>query len=395
MKDRVIDIAIVGGGLAGGLIALALAERRPALQLALIERGPIFGGNHIWSFFGTDVDPAHHWLVEPLIAARWDGYQVRFPGHSRALSTSYRSVAGERLDARLRAILPSEALLTGCDVASLAPDEVTLADGRVITANAVIDARGPGAMAHMTGGWQKFLGQMLVLDRPHGLDRPVIMDARVEQHEGYRFIYCLPFSPTRIFVEDTYYSTDPALDMDLLRARIRAYADASGWKVNAVEREETGVLPVIAGGDFDAFWRAGPQGIARAGSRAALFHPVTSYSLPAAVCFAIALAGLDDLSGPALARHSHAWAKKHWHSGAFYRKLSQLLFGAAAPERRYKILERFYTMPEGLIERFYAERTHLADKGRILAGKPPVPIAGALASLSGRGYPLASLGRAA
>ena len=47
---------------------------------------------------------------------------------------------------------------------------------------------------------------------------------------------------------------------------------------------------------------------------------------------------------------------------------------AAAPQNRYRVLERFYRMPEGLIERFYAGRSTLADKARLLAGKPPVPV---------------------
>ena len=97
------DIAILGGGLAGGLIALALAQRRPELKLALIEQGDCFGGNHVWSFFASDVAAKDAWLVEPLVAARWHGYDVHFPGHSRLLTTPYRSIISERLDSALRA----------------------------------------------------------------------------------------------------------------------------------------------------------------------------------------------------------------------------------------------------------------------------------------------------
>ena len=56
----------------------------------------------------------------------------------------------------------------------------------------------------------------------------IVMDAIVDQAEGYRFVYCLPFAPDRLLVEDTYYATDPGLDPDAVEARIRAYAESRG-----------------------------------------------------------------------------------------------------------------------------------------------------------------------
>jgi lycopene beta-cyclase len=392
MQPRGIDIAILGGGLAGGLIALALARLRPDLRLLVIEQGAHFGGNHVWSFFASDTAPGDEWLVEPLIEARWDGYDVRFPGHSRHLSTPYRSVTSERLDEALRAALPAEALMTGASVERFSQDSVTLG-GETMAAGCVIDARGASGLTGMAGGWQKFLGQILRLDRPHGLAHPVVMDAAVEQVDGYRFVYCLPFSETEVFVEDTYYAEDPALDLPALRARIAAYAAAQGWSVAEVLREETGVLPVVGAGSFAAFWAECGSGgePARAGARAALFHPLTSYSLPDAVRFAMQISRLPDLSGAAVAEASYACARSHWRRGSFYRMLTRMLFGAAEPARRYKMLERFYRLPEPLIRRFYAGQSTRADALRILAGKPPVPIGAAMASILGRGRPLAPL----
>jgi lycopene beta-cyclase len=42
------------------------------------------------------------------------------------------------------------------------------------------------------------------------------------------------------------------------------------------------------------------------------------------------------------------------------------------------VLQRFYRLPEPLIARFYAGQSSVADRIRILAGKPPVPISRAL-----------------
>jgi lycopene beta-cyclase len=72
-----------------------------------------------------------------------------------------------------------------------------------------------------------------------------------------------------------------------------------------------------------------------------------------------------------------------------------MLFGAGEPQNRFRMLERFYRLPEPLIERFYAGRTTRTDALRIIAGRPPVALLGAMASLAGGGRALAALDRAA
>jgi lycopene beta-cyclase len=76
-------------------------------------------------------------------------------------------------------------------------------------------------------------------------------------------------------------------------------------------------------------------------------------------------------------------ARRAWDRRGFYRMLDAMLFRAAEPEERYRILERFYRLDPGLIARFYAGRSTMTDKARILMGKPPVPVARALAAIRG------------
>jgi len=68
----------------------------------------------------------------------------------------------------------------------------------------------------------------------------------------------------------------------------------------------------------------------------------------------------------------------HYREEKFLRLLNRMLFRAAKPENRYKVLQRFYGLSEPLIERFYAGQYTRKDQLRILAGKPPVPIHKAL-----------------
>ncbi|HWU94203.1 MAG TPA: lycopene beta-cyclase CrtY, partial [Sphingomonas sp.] len=262
------DVAIVGGGLAGGLIALALRRRRPDVDVRIVEGGSRIGGNHLWSFFASDVAPADRWLTAPLICHGWRSYDVAFPALSRTLRTGYYSIESRRLDHVVRAELPEPAILTRRQVTEVTPAAVLLADGDRIEARGVIDCRGPADLSMLHCGWQKFYGRELELGTEHGLERPLVMDATVEQLDGYRFLYALPFSSTCVFAEDTYYSDTPDIDVAALGGRIDAYAGARGWRVERVVREEGGALPVVMGGDFEAYWRAGGDKVAKAGSRA-------------------------------------------------------------------------------------------------------------------------------
>ena len=377
------DLAIAGGGLAGCLIALALRDKRPDLDVRLIEGGAQFGGNHLWSFFSSDVATADRWLVAPLVSHAWKAHQVRFPAVHRVLDCPYYSIESDRLDALMQQKLPEQARMTGRKVLAAGPTAVVLADGDRIVAKGVIDARGPGDLDLLDTGWQKFVGRELELAEPHGIDTPTIMDATVEQIDGYRFVYTLPVAATRMFVEDTYYSDSPALDRAALVDRIDRYANDHGWRMEQVVREEAGVLPVVLDGDFDEYWRSGGNKVAKAGMRAGLFHPTTGYSLPDAVRLATLIARTSDLSGAALHDLTRDFARSAWKARGFYRLLDRMLFRAAAPAERYRVLERFYRLDPSLIGRFYAGRSTMTDKARVLAGKPPVPIGRAIAAMRG------------
>jgi lycopene beta-cyclase len=377
------DLAIVGGGLAGGLIALAVHAGHPQAEIRLIEGGAHLGGNHLWSFFASDVIPADRWLIGPMISHSWTRYDVAFPDHSRTLKSPYHSIESRQFERVVLAALPASSILLDRQAIEVTHTTVQLADGDQIEAKGVIDCRGTGDLSTLQLGWQKFLGRELVLRRPHDLERPMVMDATVAQQDGYRFVYCLPFAPDRIFVEDTYYSDDRTIDAPTLGSRIDAYVAARGWQIESIAREESGALPVAIGGDFEAYWRSGGHGVAKAGMRAGLFHPLTSYSLPDAVRTAALVAQSSNFEGVALHDLLHRYAARTWRSRRFYRLLAAMLFKAAEPEERYRILARFYRLDEGLIRRFYAANSNLGDKIRVMTGKPPVPIGRAVRAITG------------
>ncbi|MBU1348259.1 MAG: lycopene beta-cyclase CrtY [Alphaproteobacteria bacterium] len=379
------DLILVGGGLASSLIAWRLALDRPDLTVVVVERDRRLGGEHTWSFFDGDISIEDRAWLAPATPHRWEGgHEVYFPGLSRVLSTPYNSLTSGRLHDVVAPIL-GDRLVRG-EAVEVSPDGVILADGTALRARGVIDARGPAPTPHLDLGWQVFVGRTVRLTLPHGLTRPTIMDATVSQEDGYRFIYLLPFDDRTVLVEDTRYIDAPRLDRETLGRRIDSYILSRGWTVEAVAGEEEGILPIALDGDIDAFWAEGPP-VARAGLAAALFHPTTGYSLPDAVVTARLIAGADDLSSAGLRRLTERHSRTVWADRAFYRLLDRMLFRAAEPGERWRVLKRFYGLPEPLVRRFYAGRSTTLDKARILAGKPPVPIGLALKQLreSGQG----------
>ncbi len=371
-----VDVLIVGGGLAGSLAAWRLGTQRPDVRVRLLEAGATLGGNHTWSLHATDVAPSALAWLAPLVEARWPRHAVVFPAHRRVFEQPYLSLTSSRLHTVVGDAL-GDRVDFGVSVAAMTPTQVTLADGGTIDAAVVIDARG-ATPVQVPLGWQTFLGQELVCAEPHGVDMPVIMDATVPQVGGFKFVYVLPFSATRLLVEDTAYADTPGVNVSEGRAAIAAYVAARGWRVREIVREETGSLPIPLGGDVAAFW---PDDVPRLGMRAGLFHPTTGYSLPDAVATADLVAAVNPLDANRVYSEVRHFATTRWRTRGFFRMLNRLLFRAAAPEARARVLEQFYRRSPELIARFYAGELTTVDRLRVLSGRPPVGVLRALANL--------------
>ena len=368
-QSSAVGHVIIGGGLAGGLVALALANQGRGGDVVLIERDDRLGGNHTWSFHDTDLEEQGHALIQPLVTNRWSSQEVRFPGHQRTLRAGYASVTTDSfhhvVTKQLRAA--GARVLLGQGVRDVGSSVVRLDDGTAVAGDVVIDARGPEAgEAADRLGFQKFVGLELQLRVDGPWSQPVVMDATVPQLDGYRFIYVLPFSSRRVLIEDTMYSGSPVMDSADVEQRVMSYAAAHGAIVDRVLRRETGVLPLplrsaqATGSDTSSI---------PVGYRGGFFHPVTGYSLPLAVRVALAVAGARTRA-EAVA-NIRRLSRRLEPQRRFGCLLNRLLFEAMPAAERWTALERFYRMPEPTIARFYASRSTLWDRARMLLGRPP------------------------
>jgi len=387
MPEKQADMIIVGAGLSGLLTAWRCLDVNPSLKILMIEASDKIAGDHTWSFNLTDVDESLREWIKPFIAYEWDSYDVKFPKRERTLDITYCTGNSETLRACIQPHIESGRLAVKLStrVIDLQPDHVILDNKQKLSAKCVLDARGFEPNENVFLGYQKFVGRTIRTKEPHGLKRPIIMDATVEQLGGYRFVYCLPFTEHEILVEDTYYTDGAGLSENDVTARVDDYINAKGWGDHELVRQEKGVLPITLAVE-DKYFDAPALGI-----RGGFYHAVTGYSFPKALenadwlAFKLELWGADwdaETSDHTLQVNRTVHRKEE----TFLRLLNRMLFHAAKPEERYTVLQRFYGLNQGLIERFYAGKLKWYDKLRILIGKPPVPVSKALYNFSEKAF---------
>jgi lycopene beta-cyclase len=202
--------------------------------------------------------------------------------------------------------------------------------------------------------WQHFTGVVVELPEPIlETETATLLDFRTAAHGDFRFVYALPFSPTRLFVEHVSHL---ACDHDLaISAWLREVLGVESWRV--VEREN-GATPLFAGPPRET------GRVRRIGVVAGMARTCTGYALTRMWRDAEAQA-------ESLSRWGHPRARGRGH---FLSRTADAYFLdrlAHAPDELPRLMRALFSnAPGDAVLGFLDDRATLAEKRAVAAAMP-------------------------
>jgi lycopene beta-cyclase len=360
-SDRNYDLAIVGAGPAG--LALAAEALDLGARVAVVDPEPERQWTQTWCAFAPDLPTG------VPIAERWESAEVRLDDRTVVDPRPYVQVDGSALQAQLLERLRGADLISGT-VSGSTSGGLRLDDGTEIRATPV-DCSG---VAQILGGagrptaFQTAWGLEIETDgHPWNPESAVWMDLTALQAQP-SFLYALPRSSTRVFVEETSLAARPAMPLALLERRLTDRLERLGVKVTHLHATERCSIPL----DMPT-----SNGLAF-GAAAGMVHPATGYLLSRV------LAGAQSFAAAIAAGGADAELQKL--RGARSRGLHLLgldvLVGCDGAELA-GFFDTFFALPPTARERFLAVQPRILDTsltmGRMFLSAP-IPLKRRLAA---------------
>lgn len=288
-KGLVVDLAVVGGGPAGLAVAQQVSEA--GLSVCSIDPSPRL----IWpNNYGVWVDEFEAMDLLDCLDTTWSGAAVFINDHSKKdLDRPYGRVNRKQLKSKmLQKCVSNGVEFHQAKVIKVIHEEskslLICSDGVTIQASVVLDATGFARCLVQydkpyNPGYQVAYGILAeVEEHPFDVDKMVFMDWRDSHLNDYKnmkernekiptFLYAMPFSSNRIFLEETSLVARPGLPMKDIQERMVARLKHLGIKVKAIEEDEHCVIPM--GGPLPVL----PQRVIGIGGTAGMVHPSTGY----------------------------------------------------------------------------------------------------------------------
>ncbi|KAK6945191.1 hypothetical protein RJ641_026293 [Dillenia turbinata] len=288
-KGLVVDLAVVGGGPAGLAVAQQVSEA--GLSVCSIDPSPKL----IWpNNYGVWVDEFEALDLLDCLDTTWSGAVVFIDDKSKKdLDRPYGRVNRKQLKSKMM----QKCILNGvhfhqAKVVKVIHEEskslLICNDGVTVQAAVVLDATGFSRCLVQydkpyNPGYQVAYGILAeVEEHPFDVNKMVFMDWRdshlndnTELRERNSriptFLYAMPFSSERIFLEETSLVARPGLPVEDIQERMVARLKHLGIKVKSIEEDERCVIPM--GGPLPVL----PQRVVGIGGTAGMVHPSTGY----------------------------------------------------------------------------------------------------------------------
>jgi len=187
--------------------------------------------------------------------------------------------------------------------------------------------------------WQHFYGQEFEMEQAHGFESPVLMDL-YPSAKGLEFFYILPLSPTKLFVELTYFSKMASNQNWNYSDRLVSYVNKIGAVKSALrESIEKSRIPLISVINSIEQMNYYPLG-----ARSGKLRAATGYSFAASYHHGIV-------------RPKRITQKvRSWFDGIFLRVLS------SHPELSFEVFEKFLkAMPASRLASFLSYQPQKSD----------------------------------
>ncbi len=362
-RGRRQGILIAGGGLAGSLAALAMARLRPDVPLLIVEERDRFGGDCFHHLFTDELDREAQTLLAAIPGHRWPGFYLAFPGLARNLKGTIGGFAPEALHETMVATLRPDQYRLGTRIVAVREDALVLDGGETIKAEGALDARGASNLSMLELLYETRVERQVRTAEPHRLDRPVLVDATIEQNLGFAFIQAFPLGEDRLRIAKLLVSERAQPD-EAADARLDHYLTMRGWRTAEVEATCGLARPLPIGGDFSAFWRIGGARVAKLGLRGGFFDPATGRTLVDAARTALLLAEQKAFGGAALHDFFEDPARQLWKKRELQRSINAAI-AATAPEARRMTAERLYRLEPGTVVRLRSDKLGMIDRHRI------------------------------
>lgn len=265
-----IELCVVGLGPAGR--ALAHRAMRAGLYVTAIDPRP----ERLWSpTYACWVDELPRWLPSSVIAARIEA-MTAWTDTEHRIERPYCVLSNPGL----RDALPlDDATVIAGRATRVDAHEVELADGRIVRAAIVVDARGlqPVKQRRAVSAHGIFVSAETaapILPEGEGLLLDWRRDNGAGPHEPPSFLYAVPVGDGTVVLEETSLGLRGGMPQHELRKRLRNRLATHGVQVTGEEPSEAPHYPLDQPPP-----KKGSGAVIPFGARGGMMHPTTSYSV--------------------------------------------------------------------------------------------------------------------